>query len=268
MNSFYKLLTFLIPLKQKEKSFDLDSKVLFNFDSMSVVAEAYRTLRTNVQFAIGGNNKECNIIAITSTSPQEGKTLTSTNLAIALSQMGKRTLLIEADMRRPQISKLFQIKQKPGLSDILIGTVKPQVAIRTITDILFEIPDWDNLMKMPGIDNLNILTSGTLPPNPTELLISSEFKLMLEQLRNEYDFIIIDTPPSLPVSDASIVGAVVDGTIIIYQSDTTSRHLLLRAIQNLRKNRAKLLGVVINQLSFDVTLHQKNSYGYTYSSLE
>ena len=264
----YKTFTFFIPLKAKEGVFDLDAKVLFNFDSMSIVAEAYRTLRTNVQFSIGGNHKECSIIAITSTSPKEGKTLTATNLSIALSQMGKRTLLIEADMRRPQISKLFQIKQKPGLSDILIGTVKPNIAIRTITDILLERPDWDSLMKMPGIDNLNILTCGTLPPNPSELLISSEFKLMLDQLRNEYDFVIIDTPPSLPVSDASIVGAVVDGSIIIYQSDTTSRHLLLRAIQNLRKNRAKLLGVVINQLSFDVTLHQKSSYGYTYSSKE
>jgi tyrosine-protein kinase Etk/Wzc len=264
----YKIFTFFVPLKTKEGIFDLDSKVLFNFDSMSVVAEAYRTLRTNVQFSIGGNHEECSVIAITSTSPREGKTITATNLSIALSQMGKRTLLIEADMRRPQISKLFHIKQKPGLSDVLIGTVKPNIAIRTITDILLERPDWDSLMKTQGIDNLNILTCGTLPPNPTELLISSEFKIMLDQLKNDYDFIIIDTPPSLPVSDASIVGAVVDGTIIIYQSDTTSRHLLLRAIQNLRKNRAKLLGVVINQLSFDVTLHQKNSYGYSYSSQE
>jgi capsular exopolysaccharide synthesis family protein len=123
-------------------------------------------------------------------------------------------------------------------------------------------------METQGIDNLNILPCGTLPPNPTELLISKDFQDLMENLRKNYDFIIVDTPPSLPVSDASIVGSVVDGTVIIYQSDTTSRHLLLRAIQNLRKNRAKLIGVVINQLSFDVTLHQKNSYGYSYSSFQ
>jgi len=263
----YRVFTFFVPQKLKEQPFDLDSKVLFNFNPMSPVAEAYRTLRTNIQFAIGTNHKDCSVIAITSTSPQEGKTLTATNLSVALAQMGKRTLLIEADMRRPQIAKLFQIKQKPGLSDLLIGTANTSTAIRTITDILLERPEWDGLMETQGIDNLNILPCGTLPPNPTELLISKDFQDIMEKLRENYDYIIVDTPPSLPVSDASIVGSVVDGTVIIYQSDTTSRHLLLRAIQNMRKNRAKLLGVVINQLSFDVTLHQKNSYGYSYSSI-
>jgi len=263
----YRIFTFFIPLKIKNKPFDLDSKVLFNFQSMSLVAEAYRTLRTNIQFAIGSVSKGCSVIAITSTSPREGKTLTATNLSIALAQMGKHTLLVEADMRRPQIAKLFQIKQKPGLSDLLIGTANANTAIRTITDILLERPEWDKLMETQGIDNLNILPCGTLPPNPTELLISKDFQQLMEKLRTQYDFIIVDTPPSLPVSDASIVGSVVDGTVIIYQSDTTSRHLLLRAIQNMRKNKAKLIGVVINQLSFDVTLHQKNSYGYSYSSL-
>ena len=264
----YRIYIFFLPHKVKEQPFDLDSKVLFNFNPMSTVAEAYRTLRTNIQFAIGGNRKDCAVIAITSTSPQEGKTLTATNLSVALAQMGKRTLLIEADMRRPQIAKLFQIKQRPGLSDLLIGTANITTAIRTITDILLERPEWDGLMETQGIDNLNILPCGTLPPNPTELLISKDFQDLMEKLRKNYDFIIVDTPPSLPVSDASIVGSVVDGTVIIYQSDTTSRHLLLRAIQNLRKNRAKLIGVVINQLSFDVTLHQKNSYGYSYSSFQ
>lgn len=230
-----------------------------------MVAEAYRTLRTNVQFAIGTGQSSGNIIAITSTSPREGKTLTSTNLSIALAQMGKTTLLVEADLRRPQIAELFQIKTKPGLSDLLIGTCQQESAIRTITDMLVDGSDWDKLMETQGIDNLNILPCGTIPPNPTELLISPEFRGLLEKLRIRYDFIVVDTPPSLPVSDASIVGSVVDGTVLIYQSDTTSRHLLLRAIQSLRKNNAKLLGVVINQLSFDVTLRSKAGYGYSYS---
>ena len=261
----FKMLTFFIPFKSKEPPLDLDKKVLFNFDSMSVMTEAYRTLRTNIQFAIGTGKSTGNIIAITSTSPREGKTLTSTNLAIALSQMGKSTLMLEADMRRPQIANLFQINTKPGLSDVLIGTAKPEAAIRTITDMLIGGSEWDKLMETQGIDNLNLLPCGTLPPNPTELLISSEFRDLMENLRKQYDFIIVDTPPSLPVSDASIVGTIVDGTILIYQSDTTSRHLLLRAIQTLRKNHAKLLGIVINQLSFDVTMRSKSGYGYSYN---
>ena len=105
----------------------------------------------------------------------------------------------------------------------------------------------------------------TLPPNPTELLISNEFRELIQKLRNSYDFIIIDTPPTLPVSDSSIISTVTDGTILIYQSDTTSRHLLLRALHTLKKNHAKLLGIVINQLSFDVVLRSnKNRYNYGY----
>lgn len=260
-----KAITMFLPFKSKNPPLDLDKKVLFNFDSMSVMAEAYRTLRTNIQFAIGTGKNTGNIIAITSTSPREGKTLTSTNLSIALAQMGKTTLLVEADMRRPQIAELFQINMKPGLSDVLIGTGKMSQAIRTITDMLIGGSEWDKLMETQGIDNLNILPCGTIPPNPTELLISPEFRDLMENLRKQYDFIIIDTPPSLPVSDASIVGTIVDGTVLIYQSDTTSRHLLLRAIQTLKKNHAKLLGIVINQLSFDVTLRSKTGYGYSYN---
>ena len=264
--SIFRMLAFFIPFKSKTPPLDLDKKVLFNFDAMSVMAEAYRTLRTNIQFAIGTGKDTGNLIAITSTSPGEGKTLTSVNLAIALAQMGKSTLLIEADMRRPQIANLFQIKAKPGLSDVLIGTAKSETAIRTITDMLIGGSEWDKLMETQGIDNLNLLPCGILPPNPTELLISHEFRNLMENLRKRYDFIIVDTPPSLPVSDASIVGTIVDGTVLIYQSDTTSRHLLLRAIQTLRKNHAKLLGVVINQLSFDVTMRSKSGYGYSYTS--
>jgi len=250
----------LLPFTRKDPPLDLEKKILFNSDSMSVAAEAYRTLRTNIQFAIGSSQRSGNVIAITSTSPREGKTLTSTNLSIALAQMGKTTLLLEADMRCPQIANLFNIDQKPGLSDVLIGTSKAESAIRTITDLLVSDPDWDKYMDVQGVDNLNILPCGTMPPNPTELLISPEFRELIEKLRPRYDFIIIDTPPSLPVSDASIVGTLVDGTVLIYQSDTTSRHLLMRAIKTLRKNQANLLGVVINQLSFDVIIQAKSQY--------
>jgi capsular exopolysaccharide synthesis family protein len=254
------------PFKTKEKPSDLDKKVLFNFDSMSVFAEAYRTLRTNMQFAMGSARKTGNVIAVTSSSPREGKTLTSTNLAISLAQMGKTTLLLEADMRCPQIASLFKIDEKPGLSDLLIGTARPASAVRTMTDMLIGDSEWDKLMEVQGIDNLNILPCGTLPPNPTELLSSPEFIELIAGFREKYDYIIIDTPPSLPVADATIISTLVDGTLMVYQSDTTSRHLLLRAIQTLQKNRAKILGVVINQLAFDVVINSRSQYGYGYGS--
>jgi capsular exopolysaccharide synthesis family protein len=261
----YRILTFFIPKREKEAPLDLDKKVLFNFDSMSVTAEAYRTLRTNVQFAIGAGRKSGNVVSLTSASPREGKTLTSTNLAISLAQMGKSTILLEADMRCPQIAGIFKIDEKPGLSDLLIGTANQDSAIRTITDILIADSEWDKLMEVQGLDNLNILPCGTIPPNPTELLISSEFAELIADLRTQYDFVIIDTPPTLPVSDSTIVSTVTDGTLMIYQSDTTSRHLLLRALQSLEKNQTKILGIVINQLSFDVVIHSKSQYGYGYA---
>ena len=259
VNIFYAI----VPIRRKAKPVDLDKKILFNFEPLSVASEAYRTLRTNIQFAIGARKTTGNVIAIASTSPREGKTLTATNLSIALAQMGKMTLLIEADMRCPRIAPLFKINEKPGLSDILIGTATPDSAIRTFTDILIGGAEWDKLIDMHGIDNLHLLPCGSIPPNPSELLLSPDFKDLIDELRKRYDFIIVDTPPSLPVSDASIIGTVVDGTVIVYQSDTTSRHLLLRAIQTLKKNQAKLLGIVINQLSFDVVMRSARlGYGY------
>ncbi len=253
----------IVPIRRKAKPVDLDKKILFNFDPLSVASEAYRTLRTNIQFAIGARKTTGNVIAIASTSPREGKTLTATNLSIALAQMGKMTLLIEGDMRCPRIALLFKINEKPGLSDILIGTATPDSAIRTFTDILIGGSEWDKLIDTHGIDNLHLLPCGTIPPNPSELLLSPEFKDLIDSLRKNYDFIIIDTPPTLPVSDSSIISTVVDGTVIVYQSDTTSRHLLLRAIQTLKKNQAKLLGIVINQLSFDVVMRSARlGYGY------
>jgi tyrosine-protein kinase Etk/Wzc len=260
-----RIFLFFIPFSRKETPRDLDSKILLNLDPMSVTSEAYRTLRTNLQFAVaGGAGDEGNLIAVTSTSPGEGKTLTSTNLAIALAQTGKTTLLLEGDMRRPQIAKLFKVDEQPGLSDVLIGTSTPERAVRTMTDMLVSNSEWDKIMDMPGLDNLNILPCGTLPPNPTELLMSNEFRKLMSKLKQQYDFIVIDTPPTLPVSDATIISTVVDGSLIIYQFDTTSRHLLLRAIQNLKKNKANLLGVVINQLAFDIVLNAKTHYGYGY----
>jgi Mrp family chromosome partitioning ATPase len=222
-------------------------------------------LRTNIHFAIGATKGKGNVIEITSTSPREGKTLTSTNLAIEIAKMGKTTLLIEADMRRPQIASLFKINEKPGLSDLLIETADESEAVRTITDILMGNSEWDRLTEVQGIDNLHIIPCGTIPPNPTELLLSNEFKKLIDKFREEYDFIIIDTPPTLPVSDSSIISPVVDGVVLVYQSDKTSRHLLLRAIQTLKKNRANLVGIVINQLSFDVILRsERGGYAYSY----
>ncbi len=253
--------------RKKDMPRSLGDKLLYHFDHKSVACEAYRTLRTNIQFAIM-DSAENKILALTSSSPLEGKTLTSTNLALAISQTGKSVLLMEADLRRPQIAGLFNIDPKPGLTDLLIGSSTPERAIRTATDILVDSADWDKLVGEQSIDNLNVLPAGTNAPNPTELVASSAFKNLLETLRERYDCIIIDTPPVLPVADASLIAAMANGTILIYQSNKTSRHLLNRALQTLSKNQANIIGIVINQLSYDVTMpksyYHKYGYGYGY----
>ena len=267
LKAIWKFFTFFLHRPRKQPLVDLDKKILLNFDSMSVTAEAYRTLRTNVLFSMRTRQDTSHAITITSASPREGKTLTSTNLAISLAQMGKSTLLIETDMRCPRLAQIFKIEEKPGLSDLLIGSTQQDSAIRTMTDILIGNSEWDHLMQIQGIDNLNILPCGTIPPNPTELLTSPEFTALVADLRAQYDYIILDTPPTLPVSDSTIVSTVTDGTLLVYQSDTTSRHLLLRAIQTLQKNQTKLLGIVINQLAFDVVIQSKTQYGYGYNKV-
>jgi succinoglycan biosynthesis transport protein ExoP len=236
------------------------SRVLFNFDQKSVPAEAYRSLRTNIDFAMRGLEKH-KILAITSSSPREGKTLTSANLAIAVAHMGKSVLVIGADLRRTELSNLFRIEAQPGLSDLLLGAVTEDEAIRTVTDLLVSDTEWDKIMNFQGIDNLHILTAGEPPSNPAELVGSDVFRELLDGFRERYDYIILDTPPVLPVTDASIIASIVDATLLIYQSNKTSRHLLLRAIQTLEKNHANLIGIVINQLSFDVTMPRSGKYG-------
>jgi len=267
---FVKLTLFLFPFLEKENDSEMENNLIVNLDKLSLEAEAYRTLRTNIHFAMGISKKEGNVIQITSSSPREGKSITSTNLAIEIARMGRPVLLVEADMRRPQTTELFKIERKPGLSDLIIETASKESAIRTFTDILMGNSKWDKFIEIQGLDNLNILPCGTIPPNPTELLLSNEFKKLIDDFRKNYDFIIIDTPPILPVSDPAIISTVADGVVLVYQSDKTSRHLLSRAIQILQKSHANLLGIVINQLSFDVIMKaHKTQYDYSsYASEE
>ncbi|MDP7396290.1 MAG: CpsD/CapB family tyrosine-protein kinase, partial [Lentisphaeria bacterium] len=214
----------------------------------------------NIDFAMRGLEKQ-KILAITSSSPREGKTLTSANLAIAVAHMGKSVLVIGSDLRRTELSTLFRIEPQPGLSDLLLGSVTEDEAIRTVTDLLVSDTEWDRVMNFQGIDNLHILTAGEPPSNPAELVGSDLYRELLDGFRERYDYIILDTPPVLPVTDASIIASIVDATLLIYQSNKTSRHLLLRAIQTLEKNQANLIGIVINQLSFDVTMPRSRKYG-------
>src|SRR5439155_758253 len=145
---------------------------------------------------------------------QEGKTTTIVNLALTLAQSGQRTLLVGGNLRRPSIHRFFGIEREPGLSDILVGSTAWRDCIRTVADILMGRFEMEDIMAAPGLDNLHIIEAGPVPANPSELLSTPAMAAFLRAVRDEYDIVLIDTPPVLPVTDSAIVAAQADGVIL------------------------------------------------------
>lgn len=189
--------------------------------------EAYRTLRTNVTFV--GAEKPLQFIALTSPGPGEGKSTTAANLAVALAQGDSRTILIDGDLRRPLVHRAFALVQEPGLTDVLLGTTPAREAIR---------PD--------VAPNLDVLPAGTSPPNPSELLGSEAMHKLIADLRRDYEYIIMDTPPTLPVTDATVIATAADAMILTIRSGETEETAAQRALEQLRRVNARIAGAVLN----------------------
>lgn len=192
-------------------------------DPKSPVSEAYRTLRTNIQFSSVDN--EVQTIMITSSGPGEGKSTTSSNLAAVMAESGAETIIIDCDQRKPTLHKKFLVSNKKGLSDVLAGKA-----------------EFKDAVVSTGIDNLDLLTSGTKPPNPSGLLASRRMKTFIEELKEKYRYIIVDTPPVIAVTDAQIVSTYVDGCILVVASSQADRDAALKAKKLLEKVNANILG--------------------------
>ncbi len=204
----------------KNNSYLLTQELPFN------VQEAYRTLRTNVTFALPGTGCKC--IGITSPTPNEGKSTTAANLAIALSQIGKRVLLIDCDMRIPTIGSKFRIKSTPGLSDYLVGEAKIEEVIRKAENC-----------------ELHILASGNIPPDPTGLLESKQLESLLGALRAVYDYIVVDMPPVVMVPDAVILSKHMDGHLLVVRERQTVHRAVKEMLRLLQLADAKVIGFVL-----------------------
>jgi tyrosine-protein kinase Etk/Wzc len=232
------------------------------FDSSSIAAEAYKTLRTNLDLT--GLKKFGNCIVITSSAPQEGKTQTLCNLAIAFAQSGQKTLIVGSDFRKPTIYKLFGLPRSPGLSEVLIGKTPWKDAVNTTTDMLLGKIEYDKIIKTKGIENLHIMTCGEHTPTPSELLSFAEMDTLIQDLKQNYDLVLFDSAPALPVTDSAILGAKADGAILVYQAGKTSRNALIRSKIQLENVNVKILGIVINNLKArlveDVTPAQRYRY--------
>jgi capsular exopolysaccharide synthesis family protein len=230
---------------------------------MSTIAEAYRSLRTNVDFL--SLEKQVKTLCLTSASLMEGKTTTAINLAITSAQMGKKVLLVEADLRRPFVHYAFGIPRDPGLAEVIVGNKDWRECVRTITDLMLGPLGLEKLMGAPNIDKLYILTSGTPPPNPAEFLNSQRMTDLIAVLRQEFDLVIFDCSPILPVTDAAILAAKVDGTLVVYRVGRTARNALKRAKALLENVRGRVLGIILTGVRSEVSPDYEDLEYYRYA---
>lgn len=221
---------------------DIQTKLITNTKPKSPVSEAYRTLRTNIQFSESVD--KIRSILITSAGPGEGKSTTVTNLGIILANMGLRTLIVDSDLRRPALHRAFRLDKQRGLINLLLGDVS-----------------LENLFQAAGIDNLYVLTCGPVPPNPSELLGSAKMKVLLNELKSHFQMILLDSPPVIAVTDAQVLASQVDGVLLVVKSGDSEIEAVKRAKSLLSHTGGKLLGVVLNDV---LPRHMYGSYYYYY----
>jgi capsular exopolysaccharide synthesis family protein len=206
----------------------------------SLVVESYRTLRTSVQFL--GLDQPMQVIEVTSAVPGEGQTTTAANLAVVLAQAGHSVVLVDADLRRPRIHEIFSLRDSLGLVNVLAG--EPiELIVRQVAD------------------QFSVIVAGTIPPNPNEMLSSARMGVLISELRGHFDFVIIDSPPTLPVSDAMALSRHVDGVLVIAQAGRTTFPQVQQTLQNLEQVSAPILGFVLNRAKGK----KKREYGYGYN---
>jgi len=210
----------------------------------SPVAEAYRSLRTNLAFARARDDLKA--LVLTSPGPADGKSTTVANLAITFAQQGQRTLLVDADLRRAVLDKTFSVPRSPGLTEVIIGETTLAAAVNAT-----------------AVPNLFVLGSGHLPPNPSELLGSAAMRAVLTEAKERFDVVLFDSPPLLAVTDAAVLATMVDGTVLVVRMGSTARQAVRRALAQLQAVRGRVLGSVMN----DVDLRRSSyygGYGYAY----
>lgn len=203
----------------------------------SPITERYRLIRTNIHLSSG--DKEIRSIVVTSAEPSDGKTTTAANLAIVLAQQGEQVLLVDADLRKPSVHYAFNVNNIHGLTSVLTKRIS-----------------LDKAISNTHVPNLDILTSGPIPHNPSELLDSKSMERLMEELKGMYEYVVFDTPPVLAVTDPQIMAHKSDGVVIVVSSGKTSREGAMKAKELLEKAKAQLLGVVVNEVKSKADYYQ------------
>jgi len=197
----------------------------------SPIAEAYRTLRTNIHFS--GLDNPYKTIMVTSAGPGEGKSTTLANLGVAMAQAGKQVLLVDCDLRKPVQHKIFEVPNNKGVTNVLVEQLRP-----------------DDIIHPTMMENLFLLSSGPIPPNPSELLSSERMKNLVEGLKKQYDAVLFDAPPALAVTDAALLSSRVDGVILVLKSGAAKIDMAQQAKEQIEKANGKFIGSVLYGVSY------------------
>lgn len=233
----------ILPGHKEDKESQKNGVMLVTFaEPKHVVAEQFRTVRTNIEFA-GAALDTCQVVMFTSSAVSEGKSTVSANVAVTWAQAGKKVLLIDADLRRPTVHATFRTLNIDGITTVLTGKNKA-----------------DEVTETTFVDNLSIITSGPVPPNPSELLNSKRMGLLLDWARDNYDIIVLDAPPVLAVSDVQVLVPKTDGVVVVVNMGKTLKADLQRTVEVLKLANAKILGSVERVKA----KHGDRGYGYGY----
>jgi tyrosine-protein kinase Etk/Wzc len=206
-------------------------------------------LRTRIKFSkLDKEGAGIKTLLVTSATSQEGKTTTSINIAGTLAQANFRTLLLDADLRKPRIHNVFKQKRFPGFTDYFFGQAS-----------------YEDIIRKSEVNNLDFITAGTIPPNPSEILGSVQMESFLNKLKNDYDYVIVDSPPVVAVTDSEIISSLVDGTILVVSANNTEMELMEKAISLLNHEQSSLIGVILNNFNYKSGYGSYYKYYYYYS---
>ncbi len=237
-------------LNLKKKTVDSGvekAKNVISSDSKFAIVEGYKIARTNLVFSLTASNNNC--VAVTSWSKGEGKSTATVNLAISFAKMNKRVLLIDTDLRRPNLHNLLKLDNERGVSDVIAG-----------------MGDFDSEVHRDVISHLDVLTSGAIPPNPSELIASPTFAELLERVKTEYDYVIMDTPPLGVVADTLLLKDFVGGYVMVVREKVTTHGDIENALQNIRLADSKVLGFLKVGCTIRSKGYKGNRYNYGYNN--
>lgn len=225
----------------------MQNELIVHEDPKSPISETFKTLRTNIQFINGKEKLET--LLVTSTLPKEGKSFVSANLAITFAQAGKKVILVDADMRKGRQYSIFKLLPKPGLSNYLLDFNEENEEVNILDYIQETI-----------VKDLSVIAAGSIPPNPSELLVSEPMMKLIKKLKENYDIVILDGPPTQLVTDSLILTRVVDSTIIVTASNETKKNNLHKIIDSIQNVGGKISGIVLNKLSVSKKEYKQNYY--------